>query len=291
MATAPPPSDDRPLVLVTGAAGWIGRNFATFAADRYRLRLMVQPNGTDTKDLSSFGEVLEADLADLPRLTEITRGAAAVVHLAGNPNPGATWDSILKNNIVGTYNVYVAAKAAGCPRVIYASSIHAVSGYPADVQVKANEPVNPGDLYGVSKCFGEAMGKYMAEQEGVGGVAIRIAAYQEPAKIEGDFGLKLADAWVSVRDLNELIALSIDRVEVKFAIVHGVSDNRFKRLDITNARELLGYSPRDNSTKTNAALKKLHLAELAMEHSLSDSQNPDAKSGLRDDLRLSSEKE
>jgi nucleoside-diphosphate-sugar epimerase len=38
-------------------------------------------------------------------------------------------------------------------RVIYASSIHAISGYPADQQVRESDPVNPGDIYGVSKCF------------------------------------------------------------------------------------------------------------------------------------------
>ena len=56
----------------------------------------------------------------------------------------------------------VAARAAGLRRVIYASSIHAVSGGPTDVQVKPEDPVNPGDLYGVSKCFGEALARYMA---------------------------------------------------------------------------------------------------------------------------------
>ena len=86
--------------------------------------------------------------------------------MAGDPSPSATWESLLPTNIIGTYNIFVAAKAAGCRKVIYASSIHAVSGYPADVQVKTDEPVNPGDLYGVSKCFGEALGRYMAEQEG-----------------------------------------------------------------------------------------------------------------------------
>ena len=33
--------------------------------------------------------------------------------------------------------------------MVYASSIHAISGYPKDVQAKTNEPPNPGDLYGI----------------------------------------------------------------------------------------------------------------------------------------------
>src|SRR4029450_951651 len=91
----------------------------------------------------------------------------------------------------GPYNPFVAAKSANCRRFIYASSIHAVSGYPADVQVKTSEPVNPGDLYGVTKCFGEALGRYMAEKEGLSTIALRIGAFQpiEAAQDEGGLGM------------------------------------------------------------------------------------------------------
>jgi len=141
--------------------------------------------------LRAFGEVVASELSDLEKLKKLCRGIDTVVHLAGDPNPSAAWKSLLDSNIVGTYNVFVAAKAAGCRRVIYASSIHAVSGYPADVQVKTSEPVNPGDLYGVSKCFCEALGRYMAEQEGLSVIALRIGAFQpiETARQESNIGM------------------------------------------------------------------------------------------------------
>ena len=46
------------------------------------------------------------------------------------------------------------------------------------MQVKTSEPGNPGDLYGVTKCFGEALGRYMAEQEDLWVIALRIGAFQ-----------------------------------------------------------------------------------------------------------------
>ena len=49
---------------------------------------------------------------------------------------------------------------------------------PGTGQVHADDPVNPGDLYGVSKCFGEALGRYMAEQENVSCIVLRIGAFQ-----------------------------------------------------------------------------------------------------------------
>ena len=57
---------------------------------------------------------------------------------------------ILKIIHYRTYNIFLAAKKSGVKRVIYASSVHAVSGYPINTQVKNTDPVNPGDLYGMS---------------------------------------------------------------------------------------------------------------------------------------------
>jgi hypothetical protein len=186
----------------------------------------------------------------------------------------------VEDNITGTYHTYVAAKAAGCRRVIYASSIHAVSGYPPDVQVKTSEPVNPGDLYGVSKCFGEAMGRYMAEQEGLSVIALRIGAFQPDSTVLKP-DLKILDAWVSQRDLNQLIQKCIDAENIKFAVFHGLSDNRFKRLDISDARELVGYAPQDDFTEENPLVKDLDLSEAVNAHS---KQDEGQQSGLREEL-------
>src|SRR5690606_24796603 len=161
----------------------------------------------------------------------LCRGMDTVLHLAADASPDATWDNVRDLNITGTYNVFVAAKAAGCRRAIYASSIHAVSGYPADVQVKTSEPVNPGDLYGVSKCFGEALARYRAEQEGLSALVLRIGAFQPVDAARSN--ISMMDAWVSRRDLNQLIEDCIDVENLQFAILHGLSKNRFNRMDIS----------------------------------------------------------
>jgi UDP-glucose 4-epimerase len=271
----------RRRVLVTGAAGNIGKYFAEHSHDHYELRIMVHQLDQRTDALHPFGEVVAGELSDLAKLKEFCQGIDTVVHLAGDPDPGAAWASLLESNIVGAYNMFVAAKAAGCRRVIYASSIHAVSGYPADVQVKTSEPVNPGDLYGVSKCFGEALGRYMAEQEGLSVIALRIGAFQpiEAARDEGSIGM--LDAIVSQRDLTQLIERCSDVENITFAIFHGLSDNRFKRLDISDARALVGYQPQDDLTNENPRLKQLQLGETVSTHSLADRQKP---SGLREEL-------
>jgi nucleoside-diphosphate-sugar epimerase len=284
LASAPP--HKRRKVLVTGAAGNIGSYFAEQSHRNYELRLMIRPRDYEKKremveKLRGFGELVSGELSELDKLKEFCRGIDTVLHLAANPSPNATWDSICSDNITGTYHTFVAAKAAGCRRVIYASSIHAVSGYPADVQVKTTEPVNPGDLYGVSKCFGEALARYMAEKEGVSAICLRIGAFQPHESAESEKGIAMLDAWVSRRDLNQLIEKCIDNETLKFAILHGLSNNRFKRVDISDARELVGYEPQDDLTDVNPKLKDLRLSERVSSHSLSDAGQ---KSGLREEL-------
>ena len=52
---------------------------------------------------------------------------------------------------------------------------------------------------------------------------------------------------MSARDLNQLLVRCIEASAVPFAIVHGLSDNRFKALDISSARQLLSYAPQDDA--------------------------------------------
>jgi nucleoside-diphosphate-sugar epimerase len=232
----------------------------------------------DASAIEQYGEVVAGDIQDLDRMKEVCRDIDTVVHLAADPDPSATWSSLLPLNIVGTYNTFVAARAAGCRRVIFASSIHAVSGHPPSRQVRTNDPVNPADLYGVTKCFGEALARYMAEQEGLSAIAIRIGWFQPDSSAQKESGIQMIDSWVSRRDLHQLIERSIDVENLKFAIFHGLSNNHFKRLDISDAQALLGYEPLDDLMEQQPELKELNLRERLA------STDEGQQSGIREEL-------
>ena len=289
-ATGQPRTDEAGLrrVLVTGAAGRIGSYFCEHSRERYALRMTDLPDiaEDERKAVERFGEFIPADLTDLEAARPLFGDIDTVVHLAADPSPKATWDKLLPANIVATYNAFAAAKDAGCRRVVYASSIHAVSGYPPDVQVKTTEPVNPGDLYGVTKCFGEALARYMALREGVAAVAIRIGAYQPISKAKTKEALRFLDAFISQRDLTQLIQKSIEAEHVRFAIVHGVSDNRFKCLDISDACELLDYEPMDDVTELQPDLRELDLDS----HLSTHAKEKASESGLRKDVKRNKKK-
>ena len=275
-------SSSRRRVLVTGAAGRIGSYFAEHSHEKYDLRLTDLDFGERRGAMRAYGEILEGDISDLAFLKRACEGIDTLVHLAGNPDPSAVWSELLATNIVGTYQACVAARAAGCRRIVFASSIHAVSGYPAGVQVKTNEPVNPGDVYGVTKCFGEALGRYLSGQEGISFIALRIGAFQPLASARDAEKVGLLDHFVSQRDLNQLINRCIDADDrLRFAVFHGLSGNTFQRLDISDAVDLLGYAPEDDFAQENPALRVLRLDEVMLQANQNDK---DAESGIREDL-------
>jgi uronate dehydrogenase len=268
---------DRPPVLVTGAHGRIGRRFVAAAHERYRLRLVDQQPAADA-GLPADAEFRQVDLGDLPGLTRACGGMDTVVHLAADPSPTATWDELVSANIRNTYHCFIAAKAAGCRRVVLASSIHAVSGYPMDRQVHASDPVNPGDLYGVSKCFAEALARYMAEQEDLSALVVRIGAFQDLESARSDTDFNMAGSFCSHHDCVQLLMRCVADTRLQFAILHALSDNGHNRMDISQTRELAAFSPRDSYPAAHR-----HLPDLRSRLS-PDSEAGGQESGIRKDL-------
>jgi nucleoside-diphosphate-sugar epimerase len=231
-------------VLLTGAAGRIGSAFYAANENRYRFRLADRDVGG--LRFARSNNVVALDIADIDGCRDACSGIDTVVHLAADPSPEADFaGSLLQNNILGAYNVFRAAADAGCRRVVYASSLHAVAGYPIEAEAGPDAPVWPLNMYGVSKCFGEATARYFAEVEGLSSIAIRIGAYEAPW-IRDDPSRETLSGFVSARDMNQLLVRCIETLDIPFAIVHGISNNRIKRVSLTETVALLGYEPQDD---------------------------------------------
>jgi nucleoside-diphosphate-sugar epimerase len=231
-------------VLITGGCGKIGSYFARATQDQYDLRI-VDRVPWDTQRLGELrGESQVADLADPEACRAACQGMDMVVHLAADPSPEADFlGSLLNNNILATHNIARAAKTAGCRRFIYASSVHAVAAHPRDVQIQRNMPVRPTNLYGVSKCFGEALASHFAYNEGLPSIAIRIGAYLFPDELH-HIAPHEVDAYLHPDDFNQLLTRCLETPDITFLIIPAISNNRYKRLDISEAREKLGYDPK-----------------------------------------------
>lgn len=254
-------------VLITGAEGNIGTRLRAYLAELYRLRSL-------TRVPVAGLESTVADIADLAAILPAFDGVDAVVHLAASATVDAAWADVLHNNIEGTYNVFEAARQRGVHHVVFASSNHAAGMFESEaapdlyrrgsgVMVDDRSPLRPDSLYGVSKAYGEALGRYYSESFGLRVHCLRIGSVlvdDDPRSKAirhgpGPFWLppmtpeqrlrRYAATWLSHADLARLVDACLRAEHVPFGIYYGVSDNPYRFFSLDNAKADLGWWPQD----------------------------------------------
>jgi len=224
-------------ILITGAAGDVGTHLRRELAGKYALRV------SDLRSLKKINKeerFMRADIAQFRDALRITKGVDAVVHLGGYSVEGP-WDALLSANIIGCYNVIEAAHRNGVKRFIFATSNHAVGFYRRDQTIDHRVYPKPDGRYGVTKVFGEALGSLYADKYGMQVLCIRIGNLNSVP-----IDKRRLSIWISPRDLAQLVAIGIERPEIKFDIVYGVSGNTRSWYDNAHAVRL-GYRPQDDS--------------------------------------------
>ena len=148
-----------------------------------------------------------------------------------------------------------AAHSTGIERVVFASSIMVSWGYQQEDPYKAiaegrfddvdvdelhtvthEWPHRPTGLYPASKVWGEALARYYADVHHMSVPCLRIG------------WVNAEDHPRSQRDVVQLIERTIEAPEdLRFDIFYGVSNNRWRWVDIDHPREVLGYIPADSA--------------------------------------------
>jgi len=225
-------------ILITGAAGAIGRTLRSGLAGCYTLLRL-----SDRADLGTAHtdeELAPADLGDYPALLAAMRGIDCVVHLGGIPKE-APWPSILEANIIGSYNLFEAARECGVKRVIFASSNHAVGFHRVSRSIGIDVEPRPDSRYGVSKVYGEALGRLYADKHGISVACLRIGSFREQPT-----DARQLSTWISSRDMVQLVRCCIDAPDYRYLVLYGVSNNTRARWKNPHAARI-GYAPQDNA--------------------------------------------
>lgn len=237
-------------VMITGANGNIGVVLTEHLKKDHDLTLVDIDFSHLSDSLLEGTTSLNLDLVKRENWDGLLSDIEYVIHLAGDPSPGADfYDSLLDLNYKVPHNLFEAAIKSDVKRIIFASSVHAIMGYPKNVQVKTSDYPKPADPYGVSKVYMEALASYHAYSFNQEAIGIRIGGFE--SEIEpGETDLDGLATHLSKRDMCHLIdcCLAAELAE-PFLLVNGVSNNRFPRMDISQAHFDIGYSPQDDAFK------------------------------------------
>jgi uronate dehydrogenase len=232
-------------LLITGAAGGLGslaRRRLTGLAEILRLSDIV-----DLGAAAAHEEVQPCDLADFAQVRRLVEGCDGIVHFGGI-SVEDSWDKILPANIQGSYNIYEAARLCGVKRIFFASSNHAIGFYKRETRIDSTDPVRPDSLYGVSKCFGEALARYYHDKYAVETAVVRIGScFPEPKDH------RMMATWLSEDDLVALIGRVFTAPKLGYVTVFGASDNEEQWWD-NRCAGFLGWRPKDSSEQFRAMI-------------------------------------
>ena len=252
-------------VLITGGAGLIGGILNDRLGDRYEL------SSLDLKEAEGVPSHV-ASLDDLDAMQPAFAGVDSVVHLAADRSAYAEWDSVLSNNLVGTYNVFEASRREGVKRVIFASSNHATGGNYLDEPwslvgtgqydeleagkyplVDEDTMIRPDGFYGVSKAFGEAVGSYYNDYHDVSSIHLRIGWVISTDDPTFDRHLLYRSGSATATPPRSSDCASTRPDDLRYGIYYATSDNMWKIFDISRAKAELGYAPEDGARAASSS--------------------------------------
>lgn len=166
-------------IIVTGGAGFIGSHTVDALLQSGAAVVVIDDLSTGKRE--NLAHVLsditlhEKSIVDTAFLTEICKGADAVLHLAALPSVPKSIALPLEThltNATGTLSVFIAARDAGVPRVVYASSSSVYGDTPTlpKVETMLTNPLSP---YAIQKLTAELYGRVFYNVYGLKTIGLR----------------------------------------------------------------------------------------------------------------------
>jgi uronate dehydrogenase len=225
-------------VLLTGASGGLGRVLArNLGAAGWTLVLT---------DIAPFPDALppgarfvRADLNDGMAILRLAEGCGMILHFGGISTEGA-FEAVLGPNLRGLYHIYEAARRERA-RVLFASSNHSIGFHERSEKLDADCQFLPDTFYGLSKAYGELMGRMYWFKHGVENVNVRIgSSFPEPVDE------RMLSTWLSYDDLTRLCIRATLAEKTESCVIWGASTNS-RSYWAADDRAALGWLPQDSA--------------------------------------------
>lgn len=225
-------------VLLTGASGGLGRVLArNLGAAGWKLVLT---------DIAPFPDALppgarfvRADLNDGMAIMRLAEGCGMILHFGGISTE-ASFESVLGPNLRGLYHIYEAARRERA-RVLFASSNHSIGFHERSEKLDADCQFMPDTFYGLSKAYGELMGRMYWFKHGVENVNVRIgSSFPEPVDA------RMLSTYLSYDDLTRLCVRATLAEKTESCVIWGASTNS-RTYWGADSREALGWLPQDTA--------------------------------------------
>lgn len=229
-------------ILLTGASGNLGRMLAReLAAAGHALRLTDIAPFPDTLPAGAVFE--RADLNDGVTVSRLAEGVSHILHFGGI-SIDMPFETVFGPNLRGLYHIYEAARREGA-RVAFASSNHSI-GFHARPEaggehLDAECQFRPDSFYGLSKVYGELMGRLYWDKHGVENVNYRIGScFPEP------IDRRMLSTWLSYPDLTRLVQATLSAPRLGHSVIWACSNNP-ESFWGRDHRDRIGWAPLDSA--------------------------------------------
>jgi uronate dehydrogenase len=203
-------------------------------------RLVLTDIASFPDDVPANATFIRADLSDGVTMLRLAEGCGTIIHLGG-VSVERPFEEIIGPNVRGLYHIYEAARREKA-RVIFASSNHSVGFHERTASLPADTQFLPDGYYGLSKAYGELMGRMYWFKHGVESVNVRIgSACPEPVNA------RMLASWMSYGDFSRLMERCVLTPRVGHAVVWGASNNSRMTWWREDAREALDWTPVDSA--------------------------------------------
>ena len=236
----------KPLVLVTGSSGRIGRAVVSELSRRGH-----PVRGFDRVATPGLSDARVGDITDRVAVDSAMEGVGCLIHLAATPDDADFLTELLPNNLTALYHVMESARLAGVRRIVLASSgqVNWWQQHEGPHPVRVGHPISPRSWYAATKMFLESIGYSFTVAHGISVIVARLGwCPRTPAQADEIEGADWArDVYFSPGDAGRFFACCVEASPTLRHALVNASSRPFHtcRIDLTEARELLGFEPQE----------------------------------------------